>query len=366
MTDSNENSKPKFDYRTFSILLLIGVVPMLIITWFLFGSYEDTYIDMVGTNLSDAADTAFSLINSYLQNQIIIVAGIAESPSLRAAIAAGNADLKGNLEEVRKSIPKMAESWLKLDRQSAQVKSILDNPASAFLRRYSVINPAFREIIVTDFFGRLAAATSQSAGYYHAHDDWWKETYGDGRRGSVYIGDVHYDPVSKTYLMNIAQPLLDNDRGVIGVINVVLDMQGIHALVGSIQAGSGRSVALIHAKGDVISAPGYSSLQQTTYPATLEILTAREKEKRYFLASTPSPSVYGMTRRSFSEMYPHLNWIVVTSGHVADVKGPLPQLRKYFMILIGGMFLLALIATLMLSRVESRPVLEEDPHLERL
>jgi hypothetical protein len=366
MTESNENSDPKFDYRTFSILLLIGVVPMLVVTWFLFGSYEDTYLDMVGTNLSDAADTSFSLLNSYLQNQIISVAGLAESPSLRAAVTAGNTDLKGNLEEVRKSIPKAAEAWPKLDRQSAQVKAVLDNQASTFLRRYSAINPAFREIIVTDFFGRLVASTSQASGYYHAHNDWWKECYGDGSRGSVYIGDVHYDAGSKSYQMSIAQPLVDPDRGVVGVIGIVLDMQGIHALVGSIQTGSGRSVALIHAKGDVISAPGFSSLQQTTYPATLEILKAREREKRYFLASTPSPTVYGMTKRSFTEMYPHLNWIVVTSGHVSDVKGPLPELRKYFISLVAGMFVLALIATLMLSRMEAKPILEEDPHLEKL
>ena len=73
-----------------------------------------------------------------------------------------------------------------------------------------------------------------------------------------------------------------------------------------------------------------------------------------------------MTQRSFTELYPHLNWIVFASGKVADIKGPLPQLRKYFIAIVIGMFLMVWIATLMLSRVESKPVLEEDPHLERL
>ena len=65
-------------------------------------------------------------------------------------------------------------------------------------------------------------------------------------------------------------------------------------------------------------------------------------------------------------MYPHLNWIVFTVGKTSDLNGPLPQLRKYFIALVLGTFVLALIATLMLSRVESKPILEEDPHLERL
>ena len=301
-----------------------------------------------------------------MQNQIIFIAGLTESPALRGAITVGNQDLRRNLEEVRKSIPKMADEWPTLGREAPQVKAVLDNPASQFLRRYSAVNPSYREILITDFFGRVVAATAKNPEYYYAHTDWWKETYGDGQRGSVYIGDVRFDPVAKSYLMDVAQPFVEREQGVIGAIKVVLDMQGIHSVVGSIQAGPGRSVVLIHAKGDVISAPGYSSLQQTTYPATLDILNAREKEKTYFLSSNPVPSMYGMTHRSFTQLYPRLNWIVSSTGKVADIKGPLPQLRKYFIGLVIGTFLMVWIATLMLSRVESKPVLEEDPHLERL
>jgi hypothetical protein len=53
-------------------------------------------------------------------------------------------------------------------------------------------------------------------------------------------------------------------------------------------------------------------------------------------------------------------------GKVTEIKGPLPLLRMYFMGFVVGTFLLALIATLMLSRVESKPILDQDPHLERL
>src|SRR5512136_176670 len=119
MTESNETGKARFDFRTFSIMLLIAIVPMLVGTWYLFGSLEDAYLETVGTNLSDTAETAFTLINSYLQNQIITIAGLAETPVLRSTICVGNQDLKRNLDEVRKSIPKMADSWTTLGRESA-------------------------------------------------------------------------------------------------------------------------------------------------------------------------------------------------------------------------------------------------------
>ncbi len=366
MTESNETGKARFDFRTFSIMLLIAIVPMLVGTWYLFASFEDAYLETVGTNLSDTAETAFTLINAYLQNQIITIAGLAETPMLRSVVAAGNQDLKRNLEEVRKSIPKMADTWATLGREAPPIKAILDNPASQFLRRYSTVNPVYRDIVITDFFGRTVASTAKTQAYYFAHDDWWKECYGDGRRGAVSIGDVRFDPAAKSYLMDIAQPFVEPDLGVVGVIRVVLDLQGLHSLVGAIQAGPGRSVALIHAKGDVISAPGYSSLQQSTFPATLDILNAREKEKAFFLSAESPQTMYGLAHRSFTQIYPHLNWIVFTMGRVADVSGPMPQLRRYFMGLLIGTFLLALIAALMISRVESKPILDQDPHLERL
>jgi len=362
----NTKSKLRIDFRTFFILMLIAAIPMLVGTWWLFNSYQDSYLELAGLHLSDTAETAFSMVNSHLQDQIITVAGLTESPSLRDEVVQGNQDLKKNLEEVRKAIPKMDAAWPKLDRESPTVKAILDNSGSKFLRRYTETYKNYREIIVTDFLGRLVATSTRSARYYRALDDWWKETYGDGQRGAVYIGDVHYDTAAHSYLMDLAQPFMEPDGGVIGVIKVVLDTQGINSLLGSIQAGSGTNVSLIHAKGDVISAPGYSVLQQTAFPATLEILNAREKSRSFFVSTGMPGTIFGLTQRSFLQLYPHLNWIVFSTAKTKDMLGPLPELRLQFMALLAGVFLAVLIATIMLSRVESKPIIEEDPHLERL
>ncbi len=366
MSPANERPTTRFDFRTFSILLLISVVPILIGTWLLLGSYQESYLDVMGTTFSDMAETAFTIVNAHLQEEIITVAGLTESPVLRAAVGAGNQDLKKNLEEVRQAIPRMEAAWRGMGREAPQVKAIVDNPASQYLRRYTSVNKYCREIIVTDFFGRLVAASARVPTYYFARTDWWKETYADGRRGSVYIGDVYYDEAAKTYYMDVAQPFIDGDAGVVGVIKVVLDMQEIHALLGSIQAGPGRSVVLIRAKGDIISAPGYSSLQQANFPMTLDILTARERQKRYALSTGSPQAILGLSARNFVDLYPHLNWIVATTANVDEITGPLRQLRRYFIVLLLSVFLAALVVTLVLSRVETRPVLEEDPHLEQL
>ena len=364
MSNAATKSGINIDFRTFFILILLAAVPMIIGSWWLFSSYESQNLEMTGAHLSGIAETAFSAINGYLQNQIITIAGLTEIPVLRNEIDRGNQDLKRNLEEIRKSIPKIESAWPALNRESPQVQAILDNPGSKFLRRYTDVNKAFRQIIVTDFLGRLVAATDKNANYYLPHADWWKETYGDGNRGSVYIGDVRYDAGS--YLMDLAQPFIEPGSGVVGIIKVILDLQGIHSLVGSIQAGPGTAVVLIHAKGDVISAPGYSSLPQRTYPATLDILNAREKGRVILVSKVDPPAIYGLTQRSFQQIYPHLNWIVAATQPVDEVLIPQRQLRRFFIVLLVGIFLAVLAATLMLSRLEAKPPIEEDPHLEKL
>jgi hypothetical protein len=366
MKNPNTNSKLKIDFRTFFILMLVAAIPMLVGTWWLFNSYRDSYLELSGLQLSDTAETAFSMVNSYIQDQIIAIAGLIEIPCLRDEVVKGNQDLKKNLDEVRKSIPQMNAAWPKLDREAPMIRSILDNPGSKFLRRYTQVNKNYREIIVTDFLGRLVATSARNVGYYRALDDWWKETYADGQRGAVYIGDVHYDAGTHSYLMDLAQPFVEPEGGVTGVIKVVIDTQGINSLLGSIQAGSGANVSLIHAKGDVIAAPGYSVLRQNTFPATLEILNAREKNRRFFVSNGIPGTLFGLTERSFPQLYPHLNWIAFSTAKTKDILGPLPELRLYFMALLVGIFVAVLIATIMLSRVESKPVIEEDPHLERL
>jgi len=360
--------KPKIrmDFRTFFILMIVAVIPILVGTWWLFRSYEQAYLERMGVNLSDVADTAFRSVNGHIQNQIIATAALTEVPVIRDAVNRGNQDLNRDLDQVRRSIPKMEAAWASLDRQAPKAKEVLDNPASDFLRRYIAIRQYYRQIVVTDFFGRQVAATDKVPRYYSALEEWWREAYGDGIRGSVFIGNLRYDAGNHSYMLDMAQPLIGADGTVVGVLKVVLDTEPIHSLIGSIEPGAGTTVALIHARGDIISAPGYSSLEARTFPATLDILNTRDRDRRYFVSTEEPRSVYGLSQHGFAELYPHLNWLIVASGKASDLLGPLPQLKKYLLALYVAVFLAVIIATLMLSRVEAHPAIEEDPHLEKL
>jgi len=366
MEKSDNNKTFQIDFRNLSILMLIAAIPMLIGTWWLFSSFEQESLASAGERLGDTAETAFAAVNSHLENQIFAIAGLTEVAALRDAVSRGNQDLHKNLVEVRKSIPKMVTLWAKLSREAPQVQEITDNAASRYLRRYAGVNRNYRQVIVTDYLGRLVASTNRSVPYYYALDDWWKQTYADGIKGAIFIGNVHYDADSRSFLMDIALPILDPNSGVTGIIKGVLDTRGIYELLGSVRAGAGTAVFLTLEKGDVITGPGYSNQRQITFPGAQEILLAREKGKRYVMPAGTPQILYGLTQKGFPQIYPYLNWDVVSRAEAKDLLGPLPRLRLYCMALIAGAILAAVVAALMLSSVESRPVIEEDPHLERI
>jgi hypothetical protein len=356
----------RIDFKILSILLIIALAPLLAGSWWLFSSFQDTYLDMVGSNLSQAADMAFSSINSYFQNQIIQIAGLAESPTLREEINKANSDLERDTEGVRKAIPKMEAAWPSLRAGDPRLRAVMENPASRFLARYVEVNGSYREIVVTDFVGRTVASNRKTARYYHAPSAWWKEVYGDGIQGNVYVGDVTRDRNTSSLVMEIAQPIVDSRSGIIGEIKVLMGIQTIHSIIGSFRAAPGATAVLMRAKGEVISAPGYNPFEWKTYPPTLDILNARDKGRSYFVSSASPRAIFGLAQTNFKQLYPNLNWILTTTSRVRDVLGPLDRLRRYFVYLIVAVIVASLIAALLLSREETRPIVEQDAHLETL
>jgi len=357
--------KYSIDFRMLSILLLIAVVPLLLGTWWLIKSYEEIYLDAQGKNLGEAAEMTFTYLHTYLGNRIIEVAGLTEVPVLREAVEKGNQDLKKDLDQVRRGLIAMEKRWRGLNYNSPELRAVVDNPASDFLWQYGAVRTSYREIIVTDFLGRTVAATGKTSSYYHANDDWWKEAYADNR-GAVYIGDVRYQESARTYSLDMAQPFVNRKRGVIGIIMVRIDVQDINALLGSLNSSFGSTAALLQTNGSVISALGYSTLDKRAFPHAKEILDAQEKGKRYIISQSEPRNIHGLASRNFLDTYPHLKWIVTISNPVQNVLSPLANLWRNFLVLILSVVLISFMAALWLSRVESKPIVEEDAHLDQL
>src|SRR5436190_18802866 len=98
MNGTEDKGKFRIDFKILSILLLLAAIAVLLWSWWLLKRYESAYLEMAGNNLSESADTALAYMNSYLQNQSIVVAGLTEGPGGREGATKGNLDLGQSLE----------------------------------------------------------------------------------------------------------------------------------------------------------------------------------------------------------------------------------------------------------------------------
>lgn len=366
MSEPKKTGSFMIDTRLFSILLILAIVPLLAVSWWLFNSYEHAYLDLAGSTLGQEADAVYESINNYLQDQTVEIGGLTEAPVLRQVVAQSNARLQSNPEGTRPAIDKMEADWPELRPEDPRLAGIIDNPAARFLRRYINVNRSYREILITDSIGRLVAASGKTTDYDQSDEEWWKESYAEGTSGKSYIGDIVFDKSANVYAMELAQPFVDHDQGVLGIVKVVLDAQRIHSIIVSHGTGTPINAALLLSEGEVIAAPGYDLMDQSIYPSALEILDARLRGLRYLLTDSPYPSIYGMTRHNFQSVYPALNWLLITREDVSQVLEPLSQMRRHFIYLFIAIVLLCFIVALIVSRIESKPVVEQDPHLEKL
>jgi hypothetical protein len=360
---SQSGCKFTIDFRMMAILLLVAVVPFLLGAWWLVNGYRNSSIEAHGYNLAEEANVAFDYINNFLGNQIIEIAGLTEVPVLRDAIEKNNLQLKTSLNEASKRTVAIESRWKAMDYTSPDIRAVLDNPAAEFLQRYIKTRSSYPEIVVTDLVGRTVAATGKPSDYRHVNDPWWKTAYSGGEKGGVYIGDVHYHDSAK---VDVAQPFIDRNGGVMGVIMVGISADEIHSLIASLQTGLGGTAMLTRYDGSVISSPGHSPNETQPWPVIQDIIKARVAGKAYVVTRASPMVVLGMNSRNFTDISPNLHWILTISSPVDSVVGPFANFLRNLVFLLIAVFLVAILVAFMLSRTETRQILQEDAHLENL
>ena len=90
------------------------------------------------------------------------------------------------------------------------------------------------------------------------------------------------------------------------------------------------------------------------------------KGKGYVITKTNPRTILSLNSQGSMRGYPHLNWILAISSPVSQIIGPLTHLLRNIVMLMLAVILLTFLVALWLSRAESRPILEEDAHLERI
>jgi signal transduction histidine kinase len=248
----------KIGIRT-KLILLLAVVAMLPLVAGLFTLiYEGRRLrlSMVGQGVLLAAATDGRELQTYLFKDIeMIYIALHEAPVLADL---EQLDVLMDPEKLRA----LDEAWPQLSEMTPEVDAVLSHPISDVLRLLRGKGDKFLELLVTDRFGQLVAASGKTTDFDQADETWWGTTYADGG-GRIFILPVRYDRSVGAWCISICMPLATRDGQIVGVAKAVM---GIEGWLGPTTRSVGRAdadVTVVRPDGRIIHAEDVEPLSAT-------------------------------------------------------------------------------------------------------
>lgn len=165
---------------------------------------------------------------------------------------------KGNLihaaenpEAAERRWRELDESWLKADPDSPLVRPYLENAAALSLKGLLALKGSISELIITDRFGGVVAASEKTGDFYQADETWWQAAYDRGR-GAVYVGEIKYDPSLSTWILSIAVPVRDTDKSIVGICKSKVNISVLLKPLEEFKIGRTGHIFLVNSEGQVL------------------------------------------------------------------------------------------------------------------
>jgi phosphoserine phosphatase RsbU/P len=159
-------------------------------------------------------------------NQINLLGNWVETSSIAAMIDQGGKP--ASLRALQEQVDAMEEIWSGWSADDPALATWLDNPAGESVRRFQALNPLFAEILLTDRYGRLAAASNRTSDYFQADEQWWQCAF-HRPRATACLHGVNYDESAQVYSIDIAMPLHDGSGSPVGVLKCIVNINPLLA-----------------------------------------------------------------------------------------------------------------------------------------
>lgn len=116
--------------------------------------------------------------------------------------------------------------WPELSVDDPRLAPILENPAARGLQGYMAQNRTVAEVIVTDRFGRLVAATRKPTDFDQSDEEWWQVGMGLGE-DDCWMDALHMDASAGVHSLDVVLGLHDETGAATGVVKLVLDVSSL-------------------------------------------------------------------------------------------------------------------------------------------
>ena len=355
--------------RVLTSVLLVGLPVLVIGTALVLSIGQARLKDAQTLRLTEMAEYMASSTDAHMFRSILDSAVLARVPEIRAAAATGSARPFD-----QKAAETLDREWQRDSAGTAKRLDLLSSSASRFLADLSRNDPVLREILVTDRFGRLVAASNVTSDYLQADEAWWSEAFEQGR-GRIAVSDVRRDESAGVYAFEIAVPVTSaQSDNVEGVMKIVADSREMLAGIGGAEFGATSEAMLVRPNGTIVFSRRPHRPDDRFFASDLlrEHLETQARRKE---ASTSikfdATDQDGVERRvvlapsQLGRSYPPLNWYVALSVEQDELLAPFRSLIWYLIIAFALTAIAVLAIALWLSLRLAAPTIDPavDMHL---
>jgi hypothetical protein len=353
---ANEKATPNLftlEPRLLLLYLLIAGPIALIGSLFIVGSLRSDFNTMIGDmQLGGAAADTARYLDSYLLHNMTNVSVLAAVPSLQEAVDASNRRYGASQDQISNRLEGIDEDWVATRGTSQFAMDLVGNETSDFLRRVQSLNPTYTEILLTDTQGALVAATNVTTDYYQADETWWRDAYGDGTSGTIFLGDVQFDQSAGAQALEVAVPLRESfEEGgyqVIGVLKAVIEVSDLASVIGSVRRGATGRAVLVRGDGTVIVGPEADDIMKRQFSGMQLLREAFSDGRSSFSNRAADGEVWlvGFSRLPQPSPSPNLDWYVVVQQRLDEASAPartgLTNMTLFFFGLLASVILFSL------------------------
>jgi hypothetical protein len=130
-------------------------------------------------------------------------------------------------QDIARETQRLDDLWASFPANDPQLLAVLENPASISLRRFQMAFPEVAEVLATDVFGRLIAASGKSSDFNQADEEWWQKG-ATLKKSGAWIDLLRFDASSGVYSLDVVMPIHDG-ASFAGVVKISVNVTSLFA-----------------------------------------------------------------------------------------------------------------------------------------
>jgi len=339
--------------------LITALVPLALLGLVTYNAAVTSVTIGNGNGLKNIANTQALAVGDFLARQSDKMQSFGLSNTIEKAITTANESYVGTPAQIQANIALAEQHWLTVANDDPLVQSRLTSPLSQELARYRYTFSDNLEVLVTDRYGALVAATSRTEHYNFSLTEWWQASYNGGRgRTYISIGPPEFAPASTTEGVIVAVPIFaaNFSSEAIGVLRTTYRLKALFDLLAATQGMQIGSTDLLLPDGRVLSGHGYLYTIPPDLLASLRAAAAATYVELEYEGEPALVSQSPVVDITGEAAIKSLNWVVIARQNQRDNLAIVEGQTRNVLLVILVVTTLAAGSAIVLAQLLTRPM----------